>query len=104
MKICIDIQTALHQPTGIGHYAKELAKHLAAILEPDELILFYFDFIRKKQTINIENAASKSIRWLPERIMRRIWRYLKLPPFNILAGPANIYHFTNFFFTTTKPW
>jgi len=96
MKICIDIQTTLNQPTGVGHYTKELANHLSVLLNRDELILFYFSFINRKPSININTANYKPMRWLPERIMRRIWRYLKWPPFNIFAGSADIYHFPNF--------
>jgi len=102
MKICIDIQTALNQPTGVGHYTMELAKHIAAILETDELILFYFDFIKKKPIINNNNVTLKTIRCFPERVIRRFWRYLKWPPFNLLAGPANIYHFPNFILPPLK--
>ena len=96
MKICIDIQTALNKPTGVGHYTIELVKNLAKIIERDDLILFYINFIRKHPPVSGINATYKTFNVLPERLVRRMWYYLNWPSFNSLAGTADVFHFPDF--------
>ena len=33
---------------------------------------------------------------MPGRLAQLSWRVLRWPPFDLLAGPADVYHFTNF--------
>jgi glycosyltransferase involved in cell wall biosynthesis len=96
MKICIDIQTAINKPTGVGHYTIELVKNLAKNTERNDLILFYINFKRKRPQIGCINATYKTFSLLPERLVRRMWYYLKWPSFNTLTGAADIFHFPDF--------
>ena len=64
----------------------------------DSLKLFYFDFKGKgEQPSNLpSNVSIKRFRLCPGAIMQKLWNYSSFPSFDMLAGNADIYHFTNF--------
>ena len=99
MKICLDYQPAVTQRAGIGRYTRVLAEQLTALMNPeDSLKLFYFDFKGKgEQPSNLpSNVSIKRFRLCPGAIMQKLWNYSSFPSFDMLAGNADIYHFTNF--------
>jgi glycosyltransferase involved in cell wall biosynthesis len=98
----MDYQPAVAQCAGIGRYTRVLASELAKIIDADDkLKLFYCDFKRSADISLLPSRAEvKAFRMLPGAIMQKMWHYLRFPPFNTLAGDADIFHFTNF---TTKP-
>lgn len=99
MKICLDYQPAVTQRAGIGRYTRVLAEQLPALMNPeDSLKLFYFDFKGKgEQPSNLPlNVSIKRFRLCPGAIMQKLWNYSSFPSFDMLAGNADIYHFTNF--------
>lgn len=99
MKICLDYQPAVTQRAGIGRYTRVLAEQLPALMNPkDSLKLFYFDFKGKgEQPSNLpSNVSIKRFRLCPGAIMQKLWNYSSFPSFDMLAGNADIYHFTNF--------
>jgi glycosyltransferase involved in cell wall biosynthesis len=97
MKICIDIQSAVAQRAGVGRYTRSLVEHMPAALEPeDSLSVFYFDFQKQGQGLQHERVSEKAVRWVPGRVVQGAWKYLHFPPFNWLAGRADVYHFPNF--------
>lgn len=99
MKICLDYQPAVTQRAGIGRYTRVLAEQLPALMNPeDSLNLFYFDFKGKgEQPSNLpSNVSIKRFRLCPGAIMQKLWNYSSFPSFDMLAGNADIYHFTNF--------
>ncbi len=95
MRICVDIQPAVGQVAGVGRYTQQLVRHLAPLCAPDELVLFYFDF-QRRGAAGLPAAIQRPCRWLPGRAANRLWRTTHAPPFNWFAGPADVYHFTNF--------
>ena len=96
VNVCIDIQSAVTQRAGVGRYTRVLTEHMARMAGDDQLQLFYFDFARKGHAFTCPQATIKAIRWCPGRIAQRAWRTLQWPPFDALAGPADVYHFPNF--------
>ena len=96
MNICIDIQAAIGQQAGVGRYTHCLVEELARHHGGHELRLFYFDFKRKGFPFNPGTAEKRAIRWCPGRIVQKAWKTLGFPPFDWLAGRADIYHFPNF--------
>ncbi|MFH0908428.1 MAG: glycosyltransferase family 1 protein [bacterium] len=96
MKVCIDIQAAIAQRAGVGRYTKALVEHLGALAGDDELALFYFDFQRKGTPFPVAGAGQKAVRWCPGRVVQKAWKEIGWPPFDWLAGPADVYHFPNF--------
>jgi len=96
LKICIDIQPAMAQQTGVGRYTRSLVEHLGAFHGQDAIQVFYFDFLRRGTPIAAPGMEQKRIRWCPGQIAQQGWKRLHWPPFNWLAGPADVYHFPNF--------
>jgi glycosyltransferase involved in cell wall biosynthesis len=102
MNICMDFQPAVTQRSGIGRYTLELARHLGQITDDHKLKLFYFDFARKSAAFNLPGARAAPFRLLPGRLVRLAWKKISFPPFDLLAGAADIYHFPNFILPPLK--
>ncbi len=97
MRICMDYQPAVVQRAGIGRYTRVLAEELARLKEPgDELGLFYLDFSRKAVVERPEGAVLRASRLVPGRVLQKLWTRVGFPPFDLFAGRADLYHFTNF--------
>ena len=96
MRICVDVQSAVAQRAGVGRYTKLLVQHLGAEAQGDELRLFYFDFRRQGPPFEAPGAAFLPFRLAPGRWIQGAWRYASWPPFDLCAGPADVYHFPNF--------
>jgi glycosyltransferase involved in cell wall biosynthesis len=96
MQVCLDYQPAVTQRAGIGRYTRVLAGELLKTKLPDDdLRLFYLDFFRKG-VVDIPGARTTPSRILPGAILQRLWRTVGFPPFDLLSGPADVFHFTNF--------
>lgn len=96
VRICLDIQPAVAQRAGVGRYTRSLAEHLPAFAGNDNLRLFYFDFRGRGQAPAIKNVETRVIRWIPGRAIQYAWKTFGRPPFDLLAGQADLYHFPNF--------
>ncbi len=96
MQVCLDYQPAVTQRAGIGRYTRVLAGELLKTKLPeDDLRLFYLDFFRRG-VVDIPGARTTPSRILPGAILQRLWRTVGFPPFDLLSGPADVFHFTNF--------
>jgi glycosyltransferase involved in cell wall biosynthesis len=96
MKVCVDVQSAIAQRAGVGRYTRSLVQHLAPLRGADELALFHFDFLRRGEPLPAPGARSAAVRWCPGRIVQAAWKRVGWPPFDRLAGAADVYHFPNF--------
>ena len=96
MKVCMDIQAALGQRAGVGRYVRELLFHLGAEAGADRLAAFYFDFKRAGLESSPPGVELRACRWLPGRVAQQAWKRLGFPPYDWLAGKADLYHFPNF--------
>jgi glycosyltransferase involved in cell wall biosynthesis len=97
MRVCLDYQPAVAQRAGIGRYTRELARHAGRLKGPgDELRLFYFDFRGRGEPPDVPGAKAQAWRRLPGACVQQAWKRWNWPDFGILAGPADVYHFTNF--------
>lgn len=94
MRICIDIQSIIKNPTGVGRYTKELVKGLSLLNIQDDITLFYFNFLGKYNGFPV--FPNKTVKCVPGRVYNRLWRWFKFPPVNWLIGDYDIYHFPNF--------
>lgn len=90
------MQPAIAQRAGVGRYTRALVEHLAPLRGDDELALFYLDFRRRADAPRAAGAVTRVVRWCPGRAVQASWKRLGWPPFNRLAGPADLYHFPNF--------
>ena len=96
MKVCMDIQAALGQRAGVGRYVRELLFHLGAEAGADRLAAFYFDFKRTGLESSPPGVELRACRWLPGRFAQQAWKRTGFPPYDWLAGKADLYHFPNF--------
>ena len=96
VRVCIDIQSAVAQRAGVGRYTAQLAQHLPACSTDDDVRLFYFDFKHRGAPFIGTSAEHTVVRWCPGRVAQLAWRTLRWPNFDVLAGPADVYHFPNF--------
>lgn len=96
MNICLDIQAAVAQRAGVGRYTRALIEHLGESRGTDRLRLFYFDFRQRGLTFATPGLDQQAIRWCPGRLVQKCWKTLNWPPFDWLAGQADVYHFPNF--------
>lgn len=98
MKICLDIQSAVGRFAGVGRYTRSLAEHLPALAGPgDELASFFFDFRRRGAPFSAPGVRFRSCRLLPGALVQKAWTHLDWPPFDAFSGPADLFHFPNFF-------
>ncbi|MBA4386405.1 MAG: hypothetical protein C0404_00385 [Verrucomicrobia bacterium] len=96
MRVCIDIQSAVTQRAGVGRYTRELVKYLGPMADADAVSLFYFDFLRRGKPFDAPATTMRSVRWCPGRMAQHMWKSFNWPPFDVFAGPAELYHFPNF--------
>lgn len=96
MKVCIDVQSAVVQRAGVGRYTQQLVTHLGALAGDDHLTLFSFDFKRRGLPLSVPGATETAVHWIPGRAVQWGWKRLNWPPFDRLAGSADLYHFPNF--------
>ncbi len=73
-----------------------LVRHLGPLAGEDRLRLFYFDFRRGGEPFPVSGAEWRVERRIPGRIVQAAWKTLSWPPFDLLAGKADLYHFPNF--------
>ena len=96
MRVCLDIQAGVAQRAGVGRYTRMLAEHLPALAGADEISFFYFDFRGQGIPLQVPRDRQRALRWCPGRVVQAAWKALRWPPFDWLAGRADLYHFPNF--------
>jgi len=94
--VCIDIQSAVTQRAGIGRYVLQLAQRLGRYATNDDLVLSYFDFRRAGLPFPAPGARLRPIRFCPGRAVQLAWKRMNWPPYDRLAGAADVFHFPNF--------
>jgi glycosyltransferase involved in cell wall biosynthesis len=96
MVVNVDIQPALDRQTGIGRLVRCLAEGLGAARGADEVQLFCFDFRGRGVPFATPGAVVRTVRWCPGRLAGKAWQVFGAPAYDRFAGPADVYHFTNF--------
>lgn len=96
MRVLIEIQSAVGARAGVGRYTLFLTRHLAETRHDNELAAFFFDFRRKGPPLAGPGIEFRPFRLLPGRWVQKSWKTVGWPPFDRLAGPADVYHFPNF--------
>lgn len=94
MKICIDIQSVILNPKGVGRYTLELVRALSVLPQKEDITLSYFDFLNRFSGLSY--FPNKSVRAMPGRFYNKLWKKFHFPPLNWLIGDYDVYHFPNF--------
>ena len=58
--------------------------------------LFYLDWRRREHPFVVDGAEWRVERRVPGRAVQWAWKRLGWPPFDALAGAADLFHFPNF--------
>jgi len=96
VRVCIDAQAAVAQRSGIGRYTKLLVQHLAPLRGDDELVAAWLDARGRGGGLGVAGVEERRVRFVPARLLRASWKILRFPPFDAIAGRADLYHFPNF--------
>jgi len=93
-RITIDYTPAVQQSAGIGRLTREVTRALLALPAPHEYTLFCMGRAAPPPLPpGVRFAATP----LTDRWLHRIWFRARLPlPVEVLAGPADLYHATDF--------
>lgn len=95
MRIGLDTTPLLGQRTGVGRYALALLTALTAY--EDELIATAFTFRGRGGLSHVLPAGvTVSGRPAPARCLQALWAHREWPPVELLSGPVEVFHATNF--------
>ena len=98
-RITIDYTPAAHQSAGIGRLTREVTRALLALSAPHEYTLFCMG---RAAPPSLPPGARFVATPLTDRWLHRIWFRARLPlPVDALAGPADLYHATDFLLPPT---
>jgi glycosyltransferase involved in cell wall biosynthesis len=92
VNILLDYRPALRDRTGVGEYAHELARALAATAGPgDTVTLFTSSWSDRADRAPQTSPSTKLIdRRVPVRVLNWAWHRLHWPPIELLAGRVDI--------------
>jgi glycosyltransferase involved in cell wall biosynthesis len=92
VRILIDYRPALRQRTGVGEYAHEIARALAARLPPgSSLMLFSSSWKDRLEPGRVPGARAVDRR-IPVSLLNLAWHRLGWPPVEVLAGSVDVAH------------
>jgi glycosyltransferase involved in cell wall biosynthesis len=108
VRVALDATPLLGTRTGIGHYVAHLTNALA--VEPDvEVVLTAFTWRGQRElqaAADAITAAGSKVtvhsRRAPARLLRGAWTRTGFPPVELLSGPADVFHGTNFVLPPTR--
>ena len=103
-RIALDFTPAYEQTGGIGRYVRELTNALAIVDTSSEYRLFVAGASRE----NLPTLPGDNFSWMPTSItprwLHRIWHRARLPlPVELLTGPVDLFHATDFVLPPTRP-
>jgi glycosyltransferase involved in cell wall biosynthesis len=97
MRIGIDIRVVAGPRTGIGRYASQLLRSLAAVDNENEYVLFYNaakgplpSDLPTKKNMKIVSAN------IPNKALNILWAYTPYPKVESFVGPIDVFHAPNF--------
>ncbi|MDE2859273.1 MAG: glycosyltransferase family 1 protein [Chloroflexota bacterium] len=103
-RIAIDYTPAYEQGGGIGRYVRELTAALAT----EDPVTDYRLFVAGAQSEQLPHPPGPNFDWrttiLTPRWLARIWQRAQLPlPVEIITGPVDLFHATDFVLPPTLP-
>lgn len=97
MRVTVDATPLLGRRTGVGTYTARLLAALAADGAQDDIVATAFTWRGSASLADAvpEGVRSRSRR-VPARLLRAAWTNLGGPPVELMSGPADVFHATNF--------
>lgn len=94
MRVCIDIQSVISNPKGVGRYTFELVRALSELPSKEDVTLSYFDFLNRFD--GLDYFPNRPVKIMPGRMYNKFWKKFHFPPLNWFIGRYDVYHFPNF--------
>jgi glycosyltransferase involved in cell wall biosynthesis len=95
MRIALDASSLLPPRTGVGRYTYHLVRELLRLDHVNDYTLF-LNSLRRSVPDELNQALREGVhvrrRHIPGAWLHRAWRRFGWPPFETLAGPADIVH------------
>lgn len=95
MRVAVDATPLLGRRTGIGRYVDGLTRALAATHPEVEQVLTAFT-VRGRGGLPQDGRGLVLARPFPARLAQAAWGHLPFPPAELVAGPHDVFHATNF--------
>jgi glycosyltransferase involved in cell wall biosynthesis len=93
----VDATPLLGHPTGVARYVQGLITGLQILDNPPEIVLTAFSMRGDRPHIPRDGSR---VRWarrgLPARLLQSAWTLAPTPPVELLSGPVDVFHATNF--------
>lgn len=97
MRIGVDATPLLGSLTGVGTYAANLLKVLRAECPGDDLVATAFSARGGGDLVGtVPDGVRVHTRPVPARFLRAAWGRADWPPVELLTGPVDVFHATNF--------
>ena len=78
MKICIDIQSVITSPAGVGRYSYQLVRALSELQmsEDIQVSLSFFDFKQRYKGGLVKDSRfqNKAVRFMPGMVYNALWK------------------------------
>jgi glycosyltransferase involved in cell wall biosynthesis len=94
MLVALDATPLVGRQTGVGRYVANLVPELAA-LDDVSVVLVPFTLRGRRRVPALAGVAVRR-RLAPARLLRQAWLRSDFPPVEVLAGPCEVFHGTNF--------
>ncbi len=95
MRVGLDATPLLGARTGVGRYTLSLLRALTAY--DDELVATAFSFRGRDQlAATVPPGVQVRARPAPARALQALWSRTPWPPVEVLTGPLDVFHATNF--------
>lgn len=97
MRIGVDATPLLGSLTGVGTYTANLLSALRAGYPADELVATAFSARGLHELTGVvPDGVAVHSRAVPARLLRASWGHAEWPPVEVLTGPVDVFHATNF--------
>ncbi|WP_447004270.1 glycosyltransferase family 4 protein [Saccharothrix isguenensis] len=102
LRVLIDGTPLLGQRTGIGRYTAALAEELASMRDDVDMraVAFTLRGWRALRTVLPHDVVARGLP-VSARLLRQFWLRMPFPPVELLAGPTDVMHATNFILPPT---
>ena len=101
MRVGLDATPLLGVRTGIGQYVSHLVDALATTPGGPHLTLTAFT-LRGARALTAPDGHRVRQRPVPARLLQSLWARAEVPPVELLAGPCDVFHATNFVLPPTR--
>ena len=95
MRTGLDATPLLGVRSGIGRYTADLLAALAAGPDPEQLVATAFT-LRGRGGLRVPPGVEVRARAVPARALQEAWARSDWPPVELLTGPLDVFHATNF--------